>query len=271
MRFVRIKKLFPTAHIDYCRGTTQENRDYVRKEGKHKGTDKEETNLPATFEQFGECPTEEQGKRNDLNQLYDMIKDGLSNYDILESNPSYMMRLDKIEYCRQVVKQEEFKNRYRSLEVEYWFGKTGMGKTRTVMEKYGYENVYRVTDYTHPFDSYKGQDILVFEEFRSSLRIQDMLNYLDGYPLDLPCRYSNKIACYTRVYILSNLTLKEQYRDIQREYVETWNAFLRRINAVKVFGDKGLLSYQTVDEFLYGTHTMEEWAVIDPQMELPFE
>lgn len=271
LRFSKVKKTFPTAHIDYCRGTTQENRDYIRKEGRHKGTDKEETNLPATFEEFGECPSEEQGKRNDLNQLYDMIKDGLSNYDILESNPSYMMRLEKIEYCRQVVKQEEFKNKFRNLEVEYWFGRTGMGKTRTVMEKFGYENVYRVTDYTHPFDSYKGQDILVFEEFRSSLRIQDMLNYLDGYPLDLPCRYSNKIACYTKVYILSNLSLKEQYKDIQREYGETWNAFLRRINTVKIFGDHGLLSYQTIDEFLYGTHSPEEWALIDPEVEIPFE
>ncbi len=32
----------------------------------------------------------------------------------------------------------------------------------------------------------KGQDVIVFEEFRSSLKIQDMLNYLDGYPCELP-------------------------------------------------------------------------------------
>ena len=43
----------------------------------------------------------------------------------------------------------------------------------------------KVTDYIHPFDTYKGQDILIFEEFHSNLKIQDMLNYLDGYPLDL--------------------------------------------------------------------------------------
>ena len=96
MRFQMIKNKFPTAHIDYCRGTTQDNRDYVRKEGKHKGTDKEETNLKNTFEEYGECPIEEQGKRNDLTQLYGMIKDGLSNYEIMENDAAYMMQLDNI-------------------------------------------------------------------------------------------------------------------------------------------------------------------------------
>ncbi len=270
MRFSMIKNKFPKAHIDYCRGTTQDNRDYIRKEGKHKGTDKEETNLPSTFEEYGECPQEEQGKRNDLSQLYSMIKNGLSNYEILEANPEYMLKLDKIENCRQVLRQEEFKNRFRSLTVEYWFGKTGQGKTRTVMEKFGYENVYRVTDYMHPFDNYKGQDILVFEEFRSSLKIQDMLNYLDGYPLELPCRYNNKTACYTKVYLLSNLSLKEQYVDVQRNYEETWNAFLRRISCVKCFGDKGLLFYSSVHDFLYGFKPIEEWAQIEKDVEVPW-
>ena len=80
------------------------------------------------------------------------------------------------------------------MQVTYVFGQTGKGKTRHILEKYGYENIYRVTDYDHTFDGYIGQDVLVFEEFRSNLRISDMLNYLDGYPLNLPSRYYNKVA-----------------------------------------------------------------------------
>lgn len=271
MRFQMVKNKFPTAHIDYCRGTTQENRDYIRKEGKYKDTDKEETNLRNTFEEFGECPIEEQGKRNDLNALYSMIKDGLSNYEILESNPSYMLQLEKIENCRQVLRGEEFKNKFRELETEYWFGRTATGKTRTIMERYGYENVYRVTDYKHPFDTYKGQDILIFEEFHSNIKIQDMLNYLDGYPLDLPCRYNNKVACYTKVYITSNMSLRDQYVNIQREYEETWNAFLRRIHIVKTFGNNGLIWCESVHDFLYGFHSPEEYAQEENYPEIPFQ
>lgn len=252
MRFSMIKNKFPTAHIDYCRGTTQENRDYIRKEGKHKDTDKEDTNLPGTFEENGDCPKEEQGKRSDLNDLYVMIKDGMSNYQILESNPGYMLRLDDIDTCRQILRQEEFKNKFREVRTEYWYGQTGRGKTRTVMETFGYENVYRVTDYQHPFDNYKGQEVMVFDEFRSSMKIQDMLNYLDGYPLDLPCRYNNKVACYSKVFIISNIGLREQYTDIQKNYDETWQAFLRRIDSVKVFEKNGPVSFASVHDFLYG-------------------
>ena len=268
LRFSAVKNKFPTAHIDYCRGSTQENRDYIRKEGKYKGTDKAETNLLNTFEEFGECPVEEQGKRNDLNELYGMIKDGLSDYEILESHPAYMLQMNKIERCRQVVREEEFRNVFRELNVEYWFGKTGEGKTRTVMERYGYQNVYRVTNYKYPFDGYRGQDVLVFEEFYNSLRIQDMLTYLDGYPLELPCRYANKIACYTKVYILSNVPFDEQYRQVFRESPETFRAFRRRISCIKEFSDSGLVSYENVEDY-----ENNRWVKPEDygQTELPFD
>lgn len=264
MRFSMIKNKFPVAHIDYCRGTAQENRDYIRKEGKYGETEKAETNHIETFEEFGECPVERQGARNDLTDLYDMIKEGCSDYEILAMNPSYMMQLDKIERCRQIVNEEKYKHEFRQMQVEYWYGKSGAGKTRTVMEKYNYE-AYRVTDQKHPFDGYAGQDVIIFEEFRSTYRIQDMLNYLDGYPLRLPCRYNNKMACYTKVYLLSNVDLKEQYRETQREYEETWNAFLRRIHKVKVFTDKGIVDYENVNDYLHGFR-----PVID-EKELPFD
>ena len=268
MRFSQIKKAFPTAHIDYCRGTCAENRNYIRKEGDYANTDKAETNLKDTFEEMCEMPEEHQGRRNDLHTLYGLIKDGCSNYDILESNPEYMLQLDKIEQCRQIVKNEHYKNTFRELEVFYHFGKTGKGKTRYVMEKYGYENVCRVTDYQHPFDNYKGQDVIVFEEFRSSLKIQDMLNYLDGYPLDLPCRYQNKVACFTKVYILSNISLDEQYTDVQDKHKETWLAFLRRITSVKEYDDNGIINYENIDEYMNRWQT--KWKPV-PKETTPFD
>ena len=83
-----------------------------------------------------------------------------------------------------------------------------------------------------PFDGYAGQDVLLFDEFRSSLPIADMLKYLDGYPLMLPCRYGDRVACYTKVYLLSNIPMEKQYPNIQLEEPETWRAFLRRFSGV---------------------------------------
>lgn len=269
IEFVTVKNKFPSAHIDYCLGSNQQNRDYIRKEGKYKGSTKEDTNHPETFEESGEMVPERQGQRNDLINLYDMIKSGMSNYEILEQDPGCMLHIDKIERVRYVVKSEEYKNTFRNLTTYYMYGKAGSGKTRSVMDKYGYENVYRITDYKHPFDNYKGQDVIIFEEFRSSLRIQDMLNYLDGYPLDLPSRYNNKVACFTKVYIISNVSLSGQYTEIQRNCEETWNAFLRRLTKIQKFTGTGI-EEMSVKEYFDSFHSFQKMDEYE-QLDIPFD
>ena len=249
IRFSMIKKRFDGSHFEMAKGTSDQNRDYVFKEGKWVDDKKKETNLPETHEEWGDCPVERQGARNDIHDLYSMIKEGMTNYQILEENADYMMHLDKVERVRQTLKEEQYKTTWRDLEVTYIQGTTGSGKTRHVMELYGYDNVYRVTDYDHPFDGYKGEDVVLFEEFRSSLKVQDMLNYLDGYPVVLPCRYLNKVACFTKVYIASNNTLMQQYEQIQRDYTETWLAFLRRINKVVEYTTDDIHNY-TISEYM---------------------
>lgn len=227
-RFSTIKSRFEGAHFEMAKGTCQQNRDYVFKEGKWEKDKKKETNLEDTHEEFGEMPIERQGARNDLEDLYDMVKQGMSNYEIIEGNPNFLFNIEKIEGVRQMLMEEKFKNTFRNLTVTYLYGNSGSGKTSSIMNKYGYSNVYRITDYSHPFDSYKGEDVIIFEEFRSSFKIQDMLNYLDGYPLRLPCRYNNKVACYTKVYVITNINFFQQYVSVQEEYEETFRAFTRR-------------------------------------------
>lgn len=249
-RFTTIKKLFPSAHLDFCRGTSQDNRDYVFKEGKWVGNEKEGTNLPDTHFEIGELPIERPGKRNDLEDLYDMIKSGMSNHDIISENPLFMLQIDRIDKVRQTLLEEKYRSSWRELDVTYVYGPTGCGKSRFVMDSFGYTNVYRVTDYRHPFDSYKNQDVVLFEEFRSSLCLSEMLTYLDGYPLDLPSRYSNKVACFTKVFICTNISLSQQFPHIQREEPESYQAFLRRINHVMKFSAKNIYVKYTLDDYL---------------------
>lgn len=231
-RFSTIKRRFPTAHIDRTEGTAAECRAYVQKSGKWAESDKAETSIPGTFEEWGELPIERQGERTDLALLYQMIKDGMSNYEIMEVNPDYLVSLDRVERARQAVREQQYRETFRKLEVTYLWGPTGVGKTRSVMEKYSYSGVYRVTDYAHPFDSYAGEDVLLLDEYGSNFKIRDLLNYLDGYPLTLPARYSNRVACYTKVYIISNICLSKQYTDIQWDSPATFAALLRRIHKV---------------------------------------
>lgn len=246
--FDRVKKLFPSAHIESCIGTAQENRDYIRKEGKYLNSDKKETNIIDTFEEYGEIPLDVPSKNESVSkQVLDMIRDGFSNVDIINAFPSYSTKINHLNNIRETLKQDEIKDDFRILDITYIFGKTATGKTRYVMEKYGYSNVFKITNYKNPFDNYSGQDVILFDEFRSSLPVSDMLQYLDGYPCLLPARYTDKVACYTKVYIVSNIELDEQYPNIQKDEVASWNAFIRRINAVLEFTKDGINHFSPYD------------------------
>jgi hypothetical protein len=261
MRFETLKNMFPGAHLEMCKGTSVQNRDYVFKQGKWENDEKGVTNIKDTHEEFGEMPQEVQGKRNDLEALYDMIKEGLSNHEILEEDPMYIMNIEKIEKARQVVREEKYKSVYRNVGITYIYGVTGTGKSRGIMEKHGYENVFRVTNLLHPFDGYNGEEAIVFEEFHGQYKMNDMLNWTDGYPLKLPARYNDRQACFTHVYITSNMPLEQQYRGVQFESPNTWNALKRRIKQVTYYDGQSITDYYQVFDKATG---------ISDYLELPF-
>lgn len=227
------KRFLNAAHIEAAGGTVLQNRDYVAKQGKWADSPKADTSIPDTFEESGPVPDEPgQGARTDIAEIYRQIDDGMSNAEIMAANPDNAKYIHFMDRIRQDVLEARYREEWRNLDVTYIWGPTATGKTRGVMEKHGYGNVYRVTDYKHPFDRYAQEPVICFDEFRSSLQIGDMLDYLDGYPLALPARYANRQACYEQVYIISNIDLRDQYPNVQANEPETWKAFLRRIHHV---------------------------------------
>lgn len=275
--FKTLKNKFPTAHIEVPQmGTNSENYAYVRKEGTkyrkdanghYEYTDANGkvhtgTNYIDTFEAFGELPPDgRQGDRNDLHKLYSLIASGADNAQILGEHPEYLRDLTHIDRTRQTLLEEKYRNVFRRMSVTYIYGPTGAGKTRSVKEGCGYANCYSVSDYIHPFDGYRGQPVLLLDEFHSNIAINHMLQYLDGYPLELPCRYANKQACYTEVYIISNLPLERQFPDAQRDKPETWAAFLRRINCVRIFETDGSHRDYTVSDYFH-PHTTPDFTQV---------
>ena len=204
-----------------------------------------------------------------MSDLYQMVLDNMTNAEILATNQDYILQIDKLDKIRTTILTERFKETVRlELEVIYISGATGTGKTRGVLEGNGYSNVYRVTDYLHPFDGYTCQPVICFDEFRSSLKLKEMLLYCDIYPIELPSRYANKFACYNKVYIVSNWSLEKQYPEIQREDEESWNAFLRRIHKVIIYDKSGnRTEYNSVKEYLDRNDGFIEYTGED----LPFD
>lgn len=280
VRFSQIKKSFPSAHIESAKGSPTENRDYIRKEGKWFESEKKESNQPETFEEWGKIPESRSGARSDLEVLFDLIVDGLTNAEILRRNPNYMRCLNYIDRTRQALHEDEFKNKWREISCVYVFGETNTNKTRTYMETNGYENVYRITNYSGnaAWDGYRGQDVVIFEEYRSQILISEMLTWLEGYPnCSLRARYADKVACFTKVIIISNIPLEEQYKNVQQDSPATWRAFLRRIGRVihhKTAVD--IVDYPSVDAYLHRDESFHPSPTPTPfdeptQSKLPFE
>ena len=243
IRFETIKRRFPTAHIEKALGTAYANREYIQKSGKWENSEKAETSVEGTFYEFGEIPSEPEEHDPKMHKLIQEIKAGLSTTEIIERNPSLALRTREIDALRDKLTYDQHKDKNRTVEVIYLFGASGTGKTSSIYKNHPASEICRITDYgrrdSTRFDAYHGQDVLVFEEFNSQIPIETMLNYLDVYPLHLPARYSDKLACYTKVYITSNLPLHEQYKAEQESRPETWNAFLRRISKVYAFDADG--------------------------------
>lgn len=251
VRFSTIKGRFPTAHIEKAFGSVQQNKEYVQKSGKWAETEKAETRVPGSFEEWGEIPTEGQEKSPQMAQLITDIRGGMTTAEILASAPGFAFRVKDIDMLRQTLLAERYAAENRVLNVVYLFGASGTGKTRGIFERHGSRDIYRMTNYRTgrgvSFDGYSGQDVLVFEEFNSQIPIEEMLNYLDVYPLYLPARYADKVACFTKVYITSNIPLTAQYRDVQYSRPETFKAFTRRIDKIVKYNADG-----TTNEHVFG-------------------
>lgn len=254
IRFNTLKKKFPTAHIDRAYGSSLENRTYLQKSGKWENTEKHDTIIENSFEEFGNIPSENDEKAPMMSQIINAVKAGRTTASIIQEYPKMAFRVKDIDTLRETLLGEKYLKENRKVEVTYIYGLTGVGKTSSIYERHSPLDICRITSYTRDrvlFDAYHGQDVMVFEEFQSQIPLADMLNYLDIYPISLPARYTDRVACYTHVYMTSNIPLLHQYRDIQLSQPEVWQAFLRRINHI--------VEYLSLDQFI--EHKKEDYIL----------
>jgi hypothetical protein len=161
--------------------------------------------------EYGERPKEIQ-----YATVWDALEDTLrhsnaSELELIKMFPTTYAKYTNAFYRMINLVNEEKVNQHIERETHYVWGAPRTGKTRGILQKHGANNVYRVTNYANPFDGYKGQSVILFEEFRSSLPIHQMLIYLDCYINILPARYNDKVGIYDTVYIVSNIPLEKQY------------------------------------------------------------
>lgn len=269
-----ISKAFGNAHIEtVLNSSSQQNRDYIRKEGKYLDSEKKATNHIETFFENGKCPSEDEekpGRRTDIELMIALVEDGVSNVEIIRAIPAMALRIPAIEQYRQAYWEEQGKE-YRHMTVWYIYGKTRTGKTSYVYANHDASEIYSVVDYKgngiwDKYDTARTR-VLLLDEYRSHLLFSLLLALCDGQPLTLNCRYANRVCLHETVYIISNIPLEDQYPNIQHDEPDSWDALLARINNIRHYYDIGKYKDYSVEEYF---HRVNDFIDCSPQ-EHPFE
>lgn len=224
------KKLFPTAHIEYCGGSNQENRDYIYKTGKWEGNEKEDTRIEGMQYENRELPEEKgQGSRTDLEYMKELIDKGMTPTQILELEPNF--------YSREAILKKMFFDKRkketpikRHVEVIIHTGIAGSGKSH-VMTTIPEDTICIVTDYsTGLFDMYEGQEHLFMDEFRGQIPYNQLLTVLDGYKVPVHARFTNVLSLWNTVHITSVIPFEEWYQNDNIR--DTFEQLKRRISKI---------------------------------------
>ncbi len=250
-RLRTIRKRFPKSHVEKAYGSPEDNVQYLRKDGKFAGTSKSETSVEGSYREFGEIPQNGFLNGTDMAEVVELLKEGYSIAEIISEYPKYTLRVNQLEAARQAFLADLNKKKLRAVEVVYKYGATGTGKTRSIYKEFAPEQICRITSYGKngtKFDAYTSEDVLVFEEYASQIPLEELLIYLDIYPVNLPARYTDRVGCYTHIIFTSNLPLEAQYITEQHQKPETYKALLRRINYIEHFNSDGTVERYMLNE-----------------------
>ncbi|MCH9276562.1 RNA helicase domain-containing protein [Bifidobacterium amazonense] len=156
-----------------------------------------------------------QGKRTDLKTRDDAVKKVLAGAipDVLMRDDPKLIAYDRyLDRAYEIAMKEKGK-KMRDVHTLYVYGETGVGKSlwAWLYGKRHDTDVYRLTDYAHPWDNYRGESVVIVEDFDGRMRLDDVLRWTDRYPVELTARYANKHALYDTVIFTSNKPMSGWY------------------------------------------------------------
>ena len=238
IRFETVKKMFPTAHIETAKGSCQQNKDYIQKIGKWAASDKAETTVEGTFAEWGTMPDD--GKAKKIN-IINEFKEGKSIMDILETQPEFALRTRNLNELKMEVAIDKFSTILRDVKVIYLYGIPTNKIISLIYTWHQNQKICRITNYRKgkdmSFDTYHFEDVIVFDDYDGLIPLNEFSRYISGFPLYLPARFNDKIACYNTVYIVSCKSLDKQYPNYQNSPI--WSEFINQIDTICCFNDDG--------------------------------
>lgn len=207
--FNSVHKLLTGAHIEVAKGSPESNIVYCSKEG--------------NFVEWGERPS--QGKRKDLDVVKEVLKQTNKIRDVVEIAQSYQSVKMAEVYLKYHEKPRDFKPK-----VEWYWGPTGTGKTKTAYEILG-QNVYTCLSTARWFDGYDAHENVLIDDMRKDFcKFHELLRMLDRYAFKVETKGG------TRQFVARHIIITSCYPPEQLFHTrEDVNQLLRRIDVVKQF------------------------------------
>lgn len=212
--------------------TFSEVREYVLKTGKYAGSDKEDTRVDGTQDEWGTLPRDRK-KKTSTDQIERKIEEGEDINKILTGLG---------------IMRPQMEQGIRNYHMKLKDKETPMLKDQTVVlhlgdcENYlknevskGLEDFYVVRNYRNPWDTYQGERLLFLDRYKGQLGYGDFLSVIDNLKYTLDARYANKKALWTEVHIITNWSLEDLILEMMKKDNESYldiNEVLEKITSI---------------------------------------
>jgi len=233
----------PEVHFENMKGTVQQNVEY---------TGKEATLEDGTLHEFGVRPltnkerntkTAAANKERYL-ELISLAKEGKFT-EIENTHPGDWIRMHKT-FKQFFHDAKATKTPLDELQHIWVTGSTGCGKTKSVMEVFGCDNVYVKDANNRWWDMYNYEDYVLLDDFQKDWKEKACLkNWADHYPFNAEVkggvmRIRPRVMVVTSNYLIDEAGFQpDDIRPMQRRFtqIEIHNgdctAFIEALNKVK--------------------------------------
>lgn len=196
---------------------------------------KEHTSVGGRF-CYGE--PSKQGIRTDLRHIQKLIREGSSDWELMNEFPGQYQRYHKYFEKYRGLFLEKKSTEYIKQKVILISGQTDLGKTRSVLydeNNKRRKNVYKISAYNGLkwWNGYNGQDTILIDEFNNQVPCCKMLDILEGHQRRVEYKGGHTYLCCSNIYITTNLKKHQIYPGCGAEHRK---AFFKRIDEFRTLG-----------------------------------